>query len=106
VKKKTLIQIAQENVGTRQSIRAYRFVVTWWMFLDVLGRPPANIEEYARLTGVSIATAYRELKVFREAYPGHETPDDLLEDIPKAIRDRMRLAGERLNRAAKKDAES
>jgi hypothetical protein len=47
-----------------------------------LGHPP-TVEEYADWWKESRATAYREQQLFRETFPGMETPDLLLDHMKR-----------------------
>lgn len=63
------------RVGIRRAARVMSFVVTYAVTLDRWdGDEPPSIEEYAKEWGMSMATAYRDFELFREAQPFFEHP--------------------------------
>jgi hypothetical protein len=73
----TIADVIAERVGQRPGMRLVGFLQSWDLLRDELGRGP-TIEEYATRFGLTPATAYRDRKLFDEAFP-HQTPDDVLD---------------------------
>ena len=73
----TIADVINERVGQRRGTRLVAFLQAWDLLRDELGRAP-NIDEYARRFGLTAPTAYRDRKLFEEAFPGH-TPEDVLD---------------------------
>jgi len=71
-----------------RGIRVCSFIVSWGYAYEKLGRAPRSVEEYAELGGVSVPTAYRDQKLFREALPGESTPTR----IWKSVRTKLNTA--------------
>lgn len=85
----TFLEVATARVGVRNGARVMSFVICWMATHERLGRRPA-IEEYAVEWKVSTATSYRELKLYREAFPEFaESPSVLGELLMKAGRDKV-----------------
>jgi hypothetical protein len=63
------------KVGWRKGLKCADFLSKWGMAYEQmkLGRAP-TIEEYADHVGVSRATGYRDLKIFREVWPDDKDP--------------------------------
>lgn len=80
----TLIEHCYARTGSiLKASRLAWFVQAWGIARRDLGRPP-SIEEYAEWWGESRATAYRAQALFREAFPGNDTPDAMLDLIAAA----------------------
>jgi hypothetical protein len=77
-KGQTLAMIAAGRVGVIKSARVMAFMVQWQIAADDLGREP-TVEEYAEWWNSSRRTAFREQALFREAFPGENTPRRLLD---------------------------
>lgn len=92
----SLIEHAYARTGSMLTAsRLAAFVLAWGHVRDELGRSP-SIDEYAELWGEHRATAYRALALFRESFPGNETPDamlDLMAAARAAATDRLDLSG-------------
>jgi hypothetical protein len=73
----TIADVINERVGQRPGMRLVAFLQAWDLLRDELGRPPA-VDEYAKRFGLSPPTAYRDRKLFDEAFPG-QTPDEVLD---------------------------
>ena len=52
-------------------------IVTWAMALDELGVDELRVEQFVAWSSESRATVHRRLHEFREAWPEHETPNEL-----------------------------
>ena len=72
-KRITWAHVFASRVGIRRAARAMAFVATWAGQEADLGRE-ISIEEYADYWGSSLATAYRDLALFREAQPFFDHP--------------------------------
>lgn len=66
----TWLEVFASRVGIRRAGRVASFIVTYAVTLDRWeGDQPPSIEQYAQEWNVSLATAYRDLALFREAQP-------------------------------------
>jgi hypothetical protein len=74
---RTWVELFAARVGIRKAARALAFMTCWAVSEARLGRPP-TIEEYADEWAVSLATAYRDLAVFREAQPYFDSPSGFI----------------------------
>jgi hypothetical protein len=72
-KRTTWAHLFAARVGVRRAARVIAFISTYYATQQELGHPP-SIEEYAEDWGMSLATAYRDLALFREAQPFFEQP--------------------------------
>lgn len=91
------MDVVVHRVGFRKSPRVVQFVMTWGIAESDLGRELKNVEEYAEWWSTSVATAYRDLALFREAFAGQfPTPREFLEvgsaDFSKAVPPALRSA--------------
>jgi hypothetical protein len=68
------------RVGMWKSRRVMTFYLGWVWEAVKVGRD-VSIEEYAAGVGVSLATAYRELALWREALPAFKTPGVYVEAL-------------------------
>lgn len=94
--RKTVLYVAYERVGMRRGIRACTFLVWWGIGSDEAGHA-LSAEEYATWAKKSRATAFRELGDFREAFPGHDTPERIWAEVRRQVRvreDRSAVAAE------------
>jgi hypothetical protein len=67
---RTLLEVAYVNsCSFRTTTRAGLLLAQWALCRRELGRRP-TVEEYADYWKEGIATAYRQLAAFREAFPG------------------------------------
>jgi len=82
-----LLVVLTRRVGPLPAIRICSFVVAWGAVYEKLERPPSSVQEYARLGGTSVPTAYRDLRLFCQALPGEQSPTRLWE----AARERIDL---------------
>lgn len=80
-RRRTFLTVTVERTGSvREAGRILSFVMCWtWTHATVGHRPSA--EEYAVDWNVSAATAYRELKAFREAWPEFSTPSEVADAL-------------------------
>jgi hypothetical protein len=63
------------KLGYRRGTKAAAFIVAWGLYSDSLGEGESwSVEAYAKYWGESFSTAYRELNVFREAFPDDGYP--------------------------------
>src|SRR4051794_496008 len=73
----TIADVINQRVGQRPGTRLIAFLQAWDLLRDELGRPP-SVEEYAKRFGLTAPTAYRDRKLFDEAFPG-QAPEEVLE---------------------------
>lgn len=76
-KRESLMTIAVQRVGPVQAYKALVFATCWGHCTKKLGRPPVTVDEYADWWNKSRAMGFREQRVFRDAFPEHETPTAL-----------------------------
>ena len=69
----TWARLFAQRVGSRRAARVVAFLATYYATEQELGHAP-SMEEYAKDWGISPATAYRDLALFREAQPFFEQP--------------------------------
>lgn len=72
----TLVEYLFRSLGYRKGTKAAAFIVAWGIYADSVGdgeRP--GMHGYAKYWKQSVATSYRELEVFREAFPEDPFPD-------------------------------
>lgn len=74
-----LTEDALKKVGIKKAYKLLTFVACWGIFMSKNGRPPASVDEYADWWHVHRATAFRDLEVFRTAYPDHAYPTEICE---------------------------
>lgn len=79
----TLIELCVERVGFRRGAKVMAFVIAWGRAKEALGHVP-GVEEYADYWKVNHRTAWREIALFREAFPELERPDPLLDAMASA----------------------
>ncbi len=72
-----LLRLAAERVGLRKAFRVLSYMVAWDMAREAIGHDPTT-EEYGEHWRESRSTAFRDAHLFREAFPGEETPARLL----------------------------
>lgn len=80
----TLLELAL--LQTRSHLKAARlaaYVIAWGRCRADLGHDPTT-EEYAEWWGQSVRTAYRELALFREAFPTLDNPGPLVDRLEEA----------------------
>jgi hypothetical protein len=73
-KRVTWAQVFAARVGVRRAGRVIAFVATYAATQRTLGIEQPTMEQYAGDWGMSYATAYRDLALFREAQPFFEEP--------------------------------
>src|SRR5436190_8628147 len=73
----TLADVISQRVGNRRGTRLIAFLQAWDLLRDELGRPP-TVDEYAKRFGLALPTAYRDRKLFEEAFPD-QTPEEILD---------------------------
>jgi hypothetical protein len=79
-KRVTWAHVFAARVGIRRAARVLSFIATWAGQEADLGRE-ISIEEYAEYWGTSLATAYRDLALFREAQPFFEHPHGFIVSV-------------------------
>jgi hypothetical protein len=79
-----LLRIAASHVGLRRGLRALGFMVAWDMCREALGHEP-DVQEYAAWWKEATSTAYRDMALFKEAFPGEDTPSRLLDLAPQPV---------------------
>jgi hypothetical protein len=72
-KRITWAHLFASRVGVRRAAKVIAFVATYAATQQELGHAP-SMEEYADDWGTSLATAYRDLALFREAQPFFDHP--------------------------------
>jgi hypothetical protein len=84
--------------GTAKGAQAVAFLWTWAFTTRKLGRPPTRAEQAAEWKQ-SEREVYRDLALFRTAFPGEENPDRLAawmnekgEELVRRAADALRLA--------------
>jgi hypothetical protein len=70
---RTWVELFAARVGIRKAARVLALLTTWSVTEQRLGRPP-TVEEYAEDWAMSLATAYRDLALFKEAQPFFDSP--------------------------------
>ncbi len=86
---KTVNEHLIEVLGFRRATTCEAFMVTWALFEAIEGRPPVDLDEFAKETGRSLATVYRWLADFKTAFPGHETPHELTAPVRQAVGEKL-----------------
>jgi hypothetical protein len=76
---KPLLKVASDRVGMRTAFMVLSFMAAWDVAQERLRKRPITLEEYADYWRVTRATAFREQKRFRDAFPGETTPERLLD---------------------------
>jgi hypothetical protein len=76
-----LLVVLSRRIGPTRAMRVCSFVISWGYVYEKLGRAPTSVEEYAELASASIPTAYRDQRLFREAFPGESTPSRIWESL-------------------------
>lgn len=84
----TFLEVACSRVGLKNGTRVMAFVIAWADTEAELDREP-TIEEYAAAWKVSARTAYRELALFREAWPEFESPSGLAALMQEVAREKL-----------------
>lgn len=85
----TLLELVRSRTG--RSLRAAQvvaFILAWGQTRERLGRTP-TVEEYAADWHAPLSSAYRERAYFREAFPGLDNPDQVLDVMPGGKRERF-----------------
>ena len=72
-KRVTWAHVFAARVGVRRAARVIAFISTYYATQQELGHAP-TMEEYAEDWGMSVSSAYRDLKLFREAQPFFDQP--------------------------------
>lgn len=78
-KQERMMSVALARVGPVKAYKACLFVASWGHCSKTLGRPPVNVDEYAEWWGKSRAMAFREQRLFREAFPHLDDPTAIVE---------------------------
>jgi hypothetical protein len=79
-RRQTIASIAQGKLGVWKGARCVAFMVCWEQTRRELGREP-TLEEYMEVWNVSRATAFREQREFRLAFPGNATPSSVFDSV-------------------------
>lgn len=101
----TLLEYLYREMGYRKGTRVAAFIVAWGIYADTLDESVSVPGERRRREGkrshmdgyisywkMSRATAYRELAMFREAFPGDEYPDRVWALVTDAVGSRRSLS--------------
>ncbi len=76
-------------LGFRRALTCESFMMLWAMFEAAEGREPRNVEELAEAMGRHPASVYRWLADFRQAFPEHSTPGELMGPLREALGEKM-----------------
>jgi len=89
----TLLEYLYRKMGYRKGTRVAAFVVAWGIYADTLGEDKrAHMDGYIKYWRTSRATAYRELSMFREAFPDDLLPDRVWSLVTGAVASRRSLS--------------
>lgn len=75
---KTLMEVAIARQGIRKGASVVGFIVSWAIACEAVEHP-LTLDEYAEWWKESPATAYRQQARFRETFPGHATPQVIVD---------------------------
>jgi hypothetical protein len=93
----SLAKIAARQLGPLKGGRAIAFMWQWLIWRERRDVEPRTITEaieaYAAYWGESESTVWSHLQRFREAFPGEETPDRLLDQVADQIDARRGVRG-------------
>lgn len=82
---KTLMEVLYVRTGSfRDTAQVYRLVSAWCVCMRVHDGQDVGIEQFVEWAADGIqsrATTHRQLKLFREAFPGHREPNRLCRDF-------------------------
>lgn len=84
----TFLEVACDRVGVRKGTDVMAFVIAWASTEAKLGHRP-TVEEYAVDWKMSASTAYRELRLFRQAWPEFEYPSGLADLMQRTAREKL-----------------
>jgi len=85
----SLMQVAILNAGIRKGYRACLYLVLWGIASDAEKRP-MSANDLAKWWGDSRTITYKRQAIFREAFPGEETPERLWKVAQVVHADRSR----------------
>jgi hypothetical protein len=88
----TLAEVAIKNAGLGQTLLAFDFMMGWGLASAYLEREPENIDEYAKVSEINRATAYRHRAAFLKAFPDEENPTRLNEVTGQAAMYRQMMS--------------
>lgn len=74
-----LLTIAARQLGMRRAFRVLTFMAAWDRARKAMRRERITLQEYAEWWRETERTAYRDQALFRQAFPGEDTPDHLLD---------------------------
>lgn len=74
-----LLVVASERVGVRKAFKVLTFMATWDRARRAMRKQALTLDEYADWWKEPRSTSFRHQALFREAFPGEETPDRLLD---------------------------
>lgn len=77
---KTLMEVAVAQHGLRKGASVVGFILAWAIASDAMEQP-LTLDDYATWWKDSMATAYRDQARFRETFPGHATPQAIVDAI-------------------------
>jgi hypothetical protein len=77
---RSVLMVAAAKVGRRRAVTVCALVALWSEYRADHGTDPV-IGEVPELSGRSLATAYRWLADFRDAFPQYSTPGELLDAV-------------------------
>jgi hypothetical protein len=89
-----LVVYLADKVGVLRAGKVGSFIVAWGWYSDQLavkspGEVP-TIEGFGKFWRTSRATSFREQRLFREAFPAHDTPEVLWQSIKAQVAEKKR----------------
>jgi hypothetical protein len=88
----TLLELAIARVGVLRGSRVLAYMIQWDVVRRELGHEPTR-EEFSDWWQQSERTTYRDQALFKEAFPGEESPARLMAAARAAWDERRGVAG-------------
>lgn len=82
----SLYAIAAGRIGQKRGRAVIAFVMQWSIAMQALDRQTLTLDEYAEYWGETRRTAFRHQSEFRAAFPGQQTPDQVVQ-LARAVWD-------------------
>lgn len=96
-KRPSLMKLAARRLGPLKGGRAIAFMWQWLIWRESRDVEPRTLSEaivaYADFWGESERNVWDHLRRFREAFPGEQTPDRLLDQVSDQIDQRRGVRG-------------
>lgn len=83
--------MAWRNAGLFKAMQALTHLIVWEVYVADLGEPP-SMTAFAKWWGTSRSQAYRDQQSFRRAFPGYDTPTELVDALLPEDQKRIREA--------------